>query len=164
MALDNLKDVYLDQLQDLYSACKQSLDATVKLDRAATNDELQRALKDGANGISDGMDKIASLCADHGVEPTGEHCRGMEGLVKEAEAHALEEDFGDEDARDAMIISQYQRMAHYAIAGYGTARAFANRLGFDGDAGVLRDCLEHTRHGDTRMTEIATGGVNAAAA
>ncbi len=74
MAMNSLKDVYLDQLQDLYSACKQSMEVTTQLGRAATNDDLQRALKDGANGISEGMDIIASICADNGIDPTGEHC------------------------------------------------------------------------------------------
>ena len=101
MALNSLKDVYIDQLQDLSSACKQSLDATVQLGRAASDDALQRALNDGASGISRGMDQIASLCAEHGASPTGEHCKGMEGLVKEAEAHAIEGDFGDDAARFA---------------------------------------------------------------
>ncbi len=164
MAMNSLKDVYLDQLQDIYSADKQSLDITTKLGAAATDKGLSEALIDGANGISRGMDKIASLCADHGIDPTGEHCKGMEGLVREARAHALDEDFGDDDTRDAMIITQYQRMAHYGIAGYGCLVAFANRLGLDGDAAVLQDCLDHTYDGDRRMTEIATGGINKAAA
>ncbi|MHA3977929.1 ferritin-like domain-containing protein [Halovulum sp. GXIMD14794] len=164
MTMNSLKDVYLDQLQDLYSACKQSMQVTIELGRAASSDELQKALKDGANGISDGMDKIASICAEHGIDPTGEHCKGMEGLVAEARAHGLEEDFGDEDARDAMIISQYQRMVHYALAGYGTVVAFANRLGLDGDAAILQECLNNTYDGDRRATHIATHGVNKAAA
>ncbi|SHI56153.1 ferritin-like domain-containing protein [Wenxinia saemankumensis] len=165
MAMNDLKDVYLDQLQDLYSACKQSLAATTELGRAATDETLSEALIAGGNGISEGMDKIASLCNDHGIDPTGEHCKGMEGLVKEARAHALEEEFGDDDARDAMIITQYQRMCHYALAGYGCLVAFANRLGLDGDAAVLKDCLDQTYDGDRRMTDIAVnGGVNAAAA
>ena len=165
MAMNNLKDVYLDQLQDLYSACKQSLDATTKLGRAAKDQDLSEALIDCSQGIAEGMEKIASLCNDHGIDPTGEHCKGMEGLVKEAHAHALEEDFGDDDARDAMIITQYQRMCHYALAGYGCLVAFANRLGLDGDGAVLQECLDQTYDGDRRMTEIATkGGVNKAAA
>lgn len=164
MAMNSLKDVYLDQLQDLYSACKQSMEVTTQLGRAATNDDLQRALKDGANGISEGMDIIASICADNGIDPTGEHCKGMEGLVAEARAHGLEQDFGDDDARDAMIISQYQRMVHYALAGYGTAVAFANRLGKDGDAARLQECLDNTYDGDRRTTHIAIHGVNQAAA
>ena len=166
MPINNLKDVYHDQLQDLYSACKQSLAVTNELGRAAKDEELSKALIDGAQGISDGMDKIASLCAQHDLDPNGEHCKGMEGLVTEARAHGLEEDFGDDDARDAMIITQYQRMAHYALAGYGCLVAFANRLGLDGDGAVLQECLDATYDGDRRMTEIATGngGVNKAAA
>ncbi len=164
MAIANLKDVYHDQLQDLYSACKQSMEVTTELGRAAKNDELQRALNDAVQGIADGMEKIAELCNDHGIDPNGEHCKGMEGLVKEARAHGLDDSITDADARDAMIITQYQRMAHYAIAGYGCLRAFANRLGLDGDGAVLSDCLDASYDGDRRMTDIATGGVNEAAA
>lgn len=164
MALENLKDVYFDQMQDLYSACRQSLEATTALGRAANDKELSDALIAGSNGISDGMAKIEKLCSDHAIAPDGEHCKGMEGLVKEAQAHALDQDFADGDVRDAMIIAQYQRMVHYAIAGYGCLAAFANRLDLDSDAAVLRECLEQTREGDRHMTEIATrGGVNAAA-
>ena len=119
---------------------------------------------DGANGITDGMEKLQQLCSNHGIDPAGEHCKGMEGLVREARAHALEEEFGDEDAQDAMIITQYQRMVHYALAGYGCLVAFANRLDLDGDGEVLQTCLDQTYDGDRRATEIATNGVNAAAA
>ena len=164
MAISNLHDVYHDQLQDMYSACKQSHDVTVKLGEAAKDEELSQALADGAKGISEGMEKIAKLCGNHGIEATGEHCKGMEGLVKEARAHGLEEDFESEEAQDAMIITQYQRMVHYAIAGYGCLVAFANRLDLDGDGAVLQKCLDETYDGDRRMTEIATGGVNAKAA
>lgn len=165
MPLNNLEDVYKDQLQDLYSACKQSLDATTKLGRAATDKELSEALIDGSNGISQGMDKIKSLCADHGIDPEGEHCNGMEGLVKEVHAHVIDAEFGDDATRDAMIITQYQRMVHYALAGYGCLVAFANRLGLDGDAAVLEKQLDETYDGDRRMTAIATqGGINKEAA
>ncbi|MGR3468720.1 MAG: ferritin-like domain-containing protein [Shimia sp.] len=164
MSMNSLKDVYHDQLQDLYSACKQSLSVVGELAEAATHEELEKALKDGSVGISEGMEEISKLCNDHGINPDGEFCKGMEGLVKEARAHGLEEDFGDSDARDAMIITQYQRMAHYAIAGYGCLRAFANRLDLDGDAAVLSKCLDNSYDGDRRFTEIATGEVNKAAA
>lgn len=165
MAMNTLKDIYLDQLQDIYSANKQSLDATTKLGRAASDTDLSEALIAGSNGISDGMEAIAKLCSDHGIDPTGEHCKGMEGLVKESQAHALDEEFGSDDVRDAMIITQYQRMVHYGLAGYGCVLAFANRLGLDGDAAVLQKCLDNTYDGDRRMTEIATkGGINKSAA
>lgn len=164
MTMQSLKDVYHDQLQDIWSANKQSLDVVTALGRAANDKELSEALIAGANGISDGMQKIAEICSTHDINPSDEHCKGMEGLVKEAHAHVLDAEFGDDAVRDAMIITQYQRMVHYAIAGYGCLVAFANRLGHDDDGAVLQECLDHTYDGDRRMTEIATGGINKAAA
>jgi len=165
MKMDTLQDVYHDQLQDLHSACAQSLDATTKLGRAANHKELNKALISGAQGISDGLDTLKSLCVKNNISPTGEHCKGMEGLVAEANAHVLDAEFGDSDVRDAMIITQYQRMVHYALAGYGCLVAFANRLGKDDEAAQLQTMLDHTYDGDRHMTRIATkGGVNKAAA
>lgn len=163
MTINSLKDLYLDQLKDLYSACKQSMPIVTEMGRAATSRELSEALIAGNKGISDGMDKIAQLCNDHGIDPTGEHCKGMEGLVTEARKHAIDASFGDEDTRDAAIITQYQRLMHYAIAGYGCVRTFANRLELDGDGAILQECLDQTQEGDVHMTAIAEGGVNAAA-
>jgi len=139
MTMNTLKDVYHDQLQDLWSANKQSLEAVTELGRAASNKELSEALIRGASGI-------------------------MEGLVKEAHAHVLEAPFGDDDVRDAMIITQYQRMVHYALAGYGCLVAFANRLDQDEDGAILQECLDNTYDGDRVVTEIAMGGLNKAAA
>jgi ferritin-like metal-binding protein YciE len=162
--MNSLKDVYHDQLQDIWSANKQSLDIVVALGRAAKDKELSEALIDGSNGISDGLQKVAEICNIHDIKPTGEHCKGMEGLVAEAKAHVLDAEFSDDDVRDAMIITQYQRMVHYALAGYGCLVAFANRLGNDEDGAILQECLDETYDGDRRMTAIATGGINAAAA
>ena len=164
MSMDSLKDVYIDQMQDIYSANEQSAKITRKLADAASNSELKSALKSGVEGIETGMKKLKGLIEGHGADPEGEHCKGMEGLVKEAQAHALDEKFGDDDVRDAMIITQYQRMVHYGIAGYGCCKAFAKRLGLDDDARVLDECLSHTYDGDEHMTAIATGEVNKAAA
>lgn len=164
MSLNSLQDVYVDQLQDLYSADKQSLEATRKLHEVAKHDGLRSALQDGANGIQQGIDKLDAMIRAHGADPDGEFCKGMQGLVNEAHAHALEEEFGNDDARDAMIITQFQRMTHYGIAGYGCLLAFAKRLGHQDDAAKLNEMLDNTYEGDRRMTEIATGGINEAAA
>lgn len=164
MSISTLKDLYIDQLQDIYSANKQSLDATKKLHGAASDGELKTALEAGVKGISQGMEQVKGLIQGHNADPTGEHCKGMEGLVKEAYAHAIEADIADADVRDASIITQYQRMAHYGMAGYGTANAFAERLGLEKDANVLRECLEDTKSGDLRMTGIAVSDVNRQAA
>ena len=164
MAIKNLNDLYLHQLKDLYSACKQSMAIVTEMGRVAKSRELSEALIAGNEGIARGMEHLATLCSQHGVDPTGEHCKGMEGLVTEARKHAIETDFGDDDTQDAAIITQYQRLTHYAIAGYGCVRTFANRLDLDADGGVLQECLESTRDGDKHMTRIAEGGVNQKAA
>lgn len=163
MTLSTLKDVYIDQLQDLYSADKQSLEATRKLHDAATNGELKTALSNGVDGIGEGMKTLEAIIKSHDAAPEGEFCKGMEGLVKEARAHVLDAGFDDDDVRDAMIITQYQRMTHYGLAGYGCLVAFAKRLGLDTDAEKLQTCLDNTYGGDREMTRIATGGVNEAA-
>ena len=160
MTIRTLSDLYTDQLQDLYSANKQALDVTKQMQREAASSELGEALTQGVVGISQGMEKVKTLIQSLDADPDGEHCKGMEGLVKEAKAHALKADIVDSDVRDASIIAQYQRMAHYAMSGYGTAAAFAERLGRERDAQTLRSCLDETRSGDHRLTGIAVGTVN----
>lgn len=162
--MNTLHDIYIDQMQDIYSACKQSKKAVEDLRDAAENANLKDALQAGIDGIDKGMDTLSKLIKGHDADPTDEFCKGMEGLVKEAYAHAIEEDFGDADVRDAMIITQYQRMAHYAIAGYGCCVAFAKRLGQQEDARALNACLDASYDGDRTMTEIAQNQVNKAAA
>lgn len=163
MSIDSLKDVYLDQLQDLYSANSQSMKATRELAKHATNKDLKAALERGVEGIQDGMKQLTELAVKHEVRPDDEFCRGMEGLVREARAHGIDENFSDDDVRDAMIITQYQRMAHYAIAGYGCVVAFARRLDLDDDAEILERCLDAVYSGDRTMTDLATAQINEAA-
>lgn len=160
MTFNTLKDVYIDQLQDLYSADRQALEITRELAQKAANDDLKQALERGVKGISDGLGKIRSLIEAHGADPTDEFCKGMEGLVKEARAHALESDIADSHVRDAVIITQYQRLVHYGIAGYGSLAAFARRLELGNEAETLQDCLDKTYHGDSEMSRIAIGEVN----
>ena len=162
--MDNLKDVYIDQLQDLCSANRQAKEITSALAKAAKSEKLRAALERGAEGIEDGCDKLKAMIRAHGEDPHDEHCKGMEGLVREARAHALKEDFGSDAARDAMIITQYQRMAHYAIAGYGCALAFAEQLGLKDEARTLKEMLDAAYSGDRTMTEIAESEINESAA
>lgn len=164
MALDNLKDVYIDQLQDLYSANKQALAATQKLQTQCHDPDLKDALKRGVSGIQEGIETLENIIRGHDANPDDEFCKGMQGLVKEAQAHAIDEDFKDGKVRDAMIITQYQRMAHYGIAGYGCVAAFARQLGLGEQARRLHDCLEATKHGDETLNRLAEGGINRDAA
>lgn len=164
MTLHNLNKVYHDQLQDLYSACKQSLDATTELGQAASDKELQAILIEGAEGIAHAMDRLKSICASHRIDTDGVDCRGMRALVREVHAHVLNAEFSEDTTRDTMIITQYQRMVRYALAGYGCIIAFANRLELDEDARVLKAQLNATYESDHRMAEIASGYLNQRAA
>jgi len=164
MARTSLKDLYLDQVLDMHSACAQSHEITRRLAEVATRERLRDALLAGVEGIERGRDAMAQLAMAHGGQAGATHCRAMEGLVAEARADVLEADFDDDDVRDAAIVAQYQRMAHYAIAGYGTIRAFALRLGLTAEADLARDCLDKSYDGDRRMTDLAQGEVNPDAA
>lgn len=164
MSIDTLEDLYLEQIKDIHSANTQALDITKEMAKAASDKGLTDALNAGASGIQDGIDALEAIAKGHEESAVGEHCKGMEGLVKEARAHAIEERFGEDATKDAMIITQYQRLVHYAIAGYGCLAAFADRLELDKDVTALKKCLDASYDGDRTMTELATGGINADAA
>ena len=162
--IKNLKDLYLDGVKDLYSACKQAIPVTEAMADAAKDANLKKALQASVQGTRDGMAAMEKLARAHDQDPGGEHCKGMEGLAAEARKHALDADFAADETQDAAIIAQYQRLAHYAITGYGTLKAWAKRLDLDDDAKVLDDCTAQTYEGDETMTKIAVkGGVNKAA-
>ena len=163
MSLTNLTDVYIDQLKDLYSANNQAIKITEELMAAAGEEELKSALNDSIEGTREGMETLKAILEEHDATTRGEFCKGMEGLVKEAHAHALGADITDPAVRDVVIISQYQRLAHYAIAGYGCLTAFARRLKLDADHQRLQRCLDNTYGGDRRFTGLATQGINAEA-
>ncbi|MGB3456880.1 MAG: ferritin-like domain-containing protein [Litorimonas sp.] len=163
MAIENLKQLYIAELKDLYDANEQANATTEKLVGAASSEDLKAALKRSIEGTKTGNQHIKSILDGHGEGVGNVTCHGMKGLTTEAEKHVLKEEFGDDSVRDAMLISQYQRMAHYAITGYGTVEAFAKRLGDLEDAQKLETCKEQTMEGDLQFTKLAEGSINAAA-
>ncbi|MDO5528416.1 MAG: DUF892 family protein [Paracoccus sp. (in: a-proteobacteria)] len=163
MTIKNLEDLYLDQIKDIHSALKQSRPVVEDMAKAAKSSDLRKALENSAEGIDRGMKTLADIAQAHNTSPGGEHCKGMEGLAGEARKHGLETKFADDDAQDAAIITQYQRMAHYAIAGYGCVRTFARKLGHQDQSDQLQTELDSVWDGDRHMTELAEGGINRAA-
>lgn len=164
MPLQSLQDVYIHQLQDIHSADKQSRETTQRLRDAATSDALCKALQSGVDGIGDGIDTVAGLIKSHLSDPGAEHSKGMEGLVRDAQAHVLDRAIFDPVVRDAMIIAQFQRMTHYGLATYGCALAFARQLGLDADAAQLETCLNNTEKGRSDMMALASGAITRKAA
>lgn len=164
MSIDSFKDLYIDHSQDCYSALKQSTEFSSKLHGAASDGELKSAIERSIAASRQAMSEMERVIGAHGADPNGEHCVGMEGLIKEATSHALEEDFAEPSLRDAMIVAQYQRLAHYAIAAYGTSAAFAKRLGLSDDAKMWEAQLDGTYDGDRTMSKLAETEVNPDAA
>lgn len=158
----SLKEIYIDELKDLWSANDQMQDVVEKLTKSAGNDQLQALLAKSLTGIAAHTAKVRALVAAHDDDVAKDHCKGMEGLVKEAKKHALA-DFDDADAQDVVIIAQYQRMSHYGIAGFGTATAYAEALGLADDAAILDDITQDIYGGDEYATLLAERSVNLAA-
>lgn len=164
MPIETLKDIYIDQMQDIFSANIQAIDATKKLLDKANDEGLQDALKTGLSVLKDNNETLRDIIKSHDKDPNNEFCKGMQGLVKEVDAHVLDAEFSDDNVCDAMIITQYQRMTHYALAGYGCIVAFAKRLNLNEEAQKLNQCLDSTYDGDREMTRIAEGHINQKAA
>lgn len=164
MSTHDLHDLYIEQVKDLYAACTQSHAMTRRLVEAATDDPLTDALCAGVEGIERGRDTMDQLLTAAGHRSSDATSRGMEGLTAEADAEIFGRDYDNDFTRDAAIIAHYQRMAHYAIAGYGTIRSFADRLEMSAERDAVQECLDKSYDGDRRFTEIATRDINAKAA
>lgn len=159
-APQNLEELYIEELGDLWSANDQMVKIVREMASVAGDGDLGDRLESSADGIQKHTDQVKQLLENSGEGGAKEHCKGMEGLVKEARKHALEEDYDDNDVRDVAIIAQYQRMCHYGLAGFGTAAAFADGLDRSEDAETLRGIVSDIYEADEYMTDLATRSVN----
>ncbi|HEX8442390.1 MAG TPA: DUF892 family protein [Allosphingosinicella sp.] len=164
MTINNLQELYVHELQDNYSANGQMIKVLCELRAKASDEQLQQMLDKSVEKIREHNERIAQLVRAEGEDPDEEHCKGMEGLVKEARKHGIEEDYGDPAVQDAAIIAQMQRMTHYGICGIGCAKAFAQALGKEDAVRELGRDLSDIYSGDTYLTRIAESKVNEDAA
>ena len=128
-AAESLKDVYTDEMKDLWSANDQMTQAITTMAGKAHDPKLKQMLESSVSGINKHSTMLQSLIKEAGEEVEKERCKGMEGLVKEALKHTVKEVSSNGNLCDIEIISQYQRMSHYGLAGFGTAGAYAEALG-----------------------------------
>ncbi len=164
--ITNLQQLYFDQLRDLFSAESQLVAALPELARHATDEALRKAFNAHAGQTRNQRARLQDLFAHHGLNPGGEQCEAMRGLIREAKKHLNMTAAGN--VRDAVLIASANRIEHYEIAAYGVARAFAECLGFDDDAHALLQSLTEEGEADDAFTSIAMGslfrsGVNEAA-
>ena len=163
MKLENLQQLYLKELRDLYSAENQITDALPKLIDAAHNSELKNALQEHLNVTQTQIARLEQIFQSLNEKPSGETCNGMKGVIKEGDE--MVSAGGDPATVDAGIISAAQRVEHYEMAGYGTVRTYAKLLGRDQDATLLQQTLDEEEEADQTLTQIAnTVNVEAKAA
>ena len=152
---DNLQDVYLDELKDNWSANDQMARVVRQLSERASDGKLKQMLERSVEGIDKHTGIIKGLIEGAGGQAEPEHCKGMEGLVREARKHALDEAPQDGKLRDVVIIAQYQRMAHYGLAGLGTAAAYAKALGKSDDESKLKQTVSEIFKADEAASQLA---------
>ncbi|MHB2210884.1 ferritin-like domain-containing protein [Methylobacterium sp. CM6257] len=159
----SLKEVYLDEMQDLWSANDQMVKAVQQLSGQASDGTLKRMLEESVGGIQKHTDVLRSLIQANGGETRPEPCKGMEGLAAEALQHGVKEAPRDGRLRDVAIIAQYQRMSHYGLAGFGSAAAYAKALGRTDDAAKLKQAVDEIYRGDEAASRLAEAVERAAA-
>lgn len=162
-APDSLKDVYLDEMKDLWSANDQMTRAVQQLSEQASDPKLKQMLKDSVGGIAKHTDVLKSLIEENGGQTSPEHCKGMEGLVAEALKHGIKEAPSDGRLRDVQIIAQYQRMSHYGLAGFGSAAAYAKALGKTDQENRLKSAVSEIYRVDEIASRLAESAERAAA-
>ena len=153
MPNDNLKNLYVDELKDLYSAENQLVKALPKLAKAASSDELRQGFEEHLEQTRGHVQRLEKIFQALGESPRGKKCKGMEGLVEEG-SEVMEEEF-EGSLMDAALIGAAQRVEHYEIAAYGTVCAFAKELGEREQNSLLNQTLKEEKETDEKLTQLA---------
>jgi ferritin-like metal-binding protein YciE len=151
--LENLQNLFVEQLRDLYDGEKQITKALPKLIEKANNPELKDVLQEHLDVTNEQIKCLEQIFHILGEKASGETCKGMKGVL--AEGDSVVGDAEDNSVRDASIIASAQRVEHYEIAGYGTVRTYAKLLGKNDIANLLEQTLQEEKEADQTLSEIA---------
>jgi len=158
MASKSLKDLFVDQLQDAYSAETQLTKALPKMAKAAKSDSLRAGFEQHLKETQNQVRRLERVFDQVGAKSGSNTCEAMEGLIEEGE-----EIIGlglDKDAQDAGLIAAAQKVEHYEIALYGTLCTFAKQLGHNEAATLLHETLEEEKRTDEKLTQLAKQSIN----
>ena len=153
-----LQELLVDELKDLYSAENQILKALPKMAKAAGSPELKRAFERHLEETKRQVERLDQIGDQLDVRMTGKRCKGMAGLIEEGN-ELIQEDM-DQDALDAGLIGAAQKVEHYEIAGYGTARTHAEMLGYTKVARLLQQTLNEEGATDKKLSQLAESIIN----
>jgi ferritin-like metal-binding protein YciE len=162
MKITNLEQLLEDELKDIYSAENQLLKALPRMAEAAEAKDLRASFEKHLEQTKTHLQRIEEICHDLKIEPSGKTCAGMAGLIKEGE-EVIESDM-ESEPKQAALIGAAQRVEHYEIAAYGTARAHAKQLGYVKAWEVLTQTLNEEKETDQKLTQFAENRANVKAA
>lgn len=157
MRIDNLHNLFVDELRDIYSAEKMLVDALPRMVRAASTSDLQDAFNQHLEQTRRHVDRLDQIFNELGAQPTGVECKGMQGLIEEG--NEVINSQGDSQVKDAALIGAAQRIEHYEIASYGTVRTYAKELGYDEARDTLQKTLDEEGQTNKKLTKLAEGGL-----
>ena len=149
-----LKELYIDELRDLYSAENQLTKALPKLAKASTSDNLRSGFEEHLKQTEGHVKRLEKIFKELGEKPTGKKCKGMEGLIEEG-AEMIKEGELEDEVLDAGLISAAQRVEHYEIAAYGCVRTYADLLGEADAVELLDQTLKEEKETDQKLTKLA---------
>ena len=155
---NSLEQLFLDQLQDLYDAEHRITKALPKMAEAASSPQLAQAFRDHLQETERQIERLERVFEIAGHSPKKKACEAMKGLI--AEGEEVVQASGDPDVKDAGLIAAAQRVEHYEMAGYGTVRTFARRLGLTEAEELLQATLDEEGAADHKLTAIAEASVN----
>ncbi|HTW49185.1 MAG TPA: ferritin-like domain-containing protein [Acidobacteriaceae bacterium] len=153
MKVENLRQLLVDEMRDLYSAETQLTKALPKVAKHATDSKLKQAIEHHLQETEGHVKRLEQIFQRLGEKPTGRTCEGMKGLIAEADERM--KDRGNPATLDAGLIADAQRVEHYEIAAYGSARTFAGLLGQHEVAGMLDQTLNEEKAADSTLNQIA---------
>ena len=153
-----MQELFLDELRDLYDAEKQLTKALPEMADAASTEELRSAFEDHLEQTRGHVQRLEQIFEELGEKSSGKKCAAMAGLIKEGNEVVDESD--ESVVRDAGLIAAAQKVEHYEMSGYGSARTHAQLLGNKRAATLLKETLDEEKAADAKLNEIAMGFIN----
>ncbi len=156
--MDSLKEAFEDLIKDAHNAEKQIIKALPKMIKKTSSTELRQGFElhlEQTNEHAKKLEEISQIC---GFKPTRKVCPAMKGLIEEADEHLKEGKPGP--VLDAVMIAAAQKVEHYEICGYGTAKAWAEQLGYTEVVPIIQSILDQEEATNHKLNQLAEGGIN----
>lgn len=156
--METLKDLFIDELKDLYHAEKQITKALPQMAKKATSDQLREAFESHLKETENQISRLEKVFKELDLTPKGKRCEGMEGIIQEGKTMMQELD--KSETLDAALIAAAQKVEHYEIASYGTVRTYAQQLNLKNAANLLQETLEEEAATNEKLNDLAINQVN----